>query len=231
MSRDAHPATATDPTSDTVTDIANDTWYRDERAFASEAAHRILNPLTALRLRLEELGSVHPLPPDVLVELRQAVADVDRIDAELAELLRERAVRARRDAARTDVAAILDGVVRRWTERLAPLDRAVVVATPTDAVTVEVPAFALTAILDGILGATLRSCRGDVALDVEATTGHVRIRLRFPSTGSVDATLGLSDEALGCVPDQVHAAGGRLVLADGRCGVDVLLPRVHPSVA
>jgi signal transduction histidine kinase len=90
-----------------------DVLLRSQHEFVADASHQLRTPLTALRLRLENLE--RDLDQDGRAELEEALAEVER----LADLVERLLALARADAAEdvaapVDVAALLAERARAW---------------------------------------------------------------------------------------------------------------------
>ena len=90
-----------------------------ERAFSADASHQLRTPLTAMRTTLEtELSFPRP---DPTLAIHEALGDIDRLEATIAELL---------DIARTsdrpatiELGPVLAGLAAAWTPRVAATGR------------------------------------------------------------------------------------------------------------
>ena len=79
-----------------------------EREFSADVSHQLRTPLTALRLRIEELAHLDD-PALVAEEAREALAEADRLERMISELLS-----SRREEGRTTRETIaLDALARR----------------------------------------------------------------------------------------------------------------------
>jgi signal transduction histidine kinase len=84
-----------------------------QEEFVADASHQLRTPLTALRLRLENLA--RDVPPSGRAELEGAVAEVDRLGNLVEALLALARADARREpAGRVDVDAVVRDRVRAW---------------------------------------------------------------------------------------------------------------------
>lgn len=83
------------------------------RAFLSDVAHQLRNPLIALRLRIENLAGC---PPERVAERHtQLVDDVDRLDRTLTEMLEHaRRLPADHETRIVDVCGVVEECVRGW---------------------------------------------------------------------------------------------------------------------
>lgn len=163
-----------------------------QRAFVAQASHQLRNPLTALRLRVEELGElISPGPGDASVaeEHRLALEETDRLGRILDGLL-ELARAERRHGTReaVDAAAVADERVAAWRPLAAQrridlyrcgADRAMVVAVPT----------AVGQSLDALIDNALKfaGAGSTVRVDVRANSELVALHV-------IDDGPGLSDE-------------------------------------
>lgn len=87
---------------------------RLEREFATNASHQLRTPITALRLKLEDLSYWEETPPSVAAQLTDSLGEIDRLStavSELLELARGRRLTAARDL---DLGAVAAEAVARW---------------------------------------------------------------------------------------------------------------------
>jgi signal transduction histidine kinase len=108
-----------------------------EREFSVNASHQLRTPLTALRLRLEELQQLDQRPV-VRDEVDRALAEADRLDATISNLLAAtRGPGARRGGPVIDVSALLRAHAETWRPLFSRAGRALRLdaapATPTTA--------------------------------------------------------------------------------------------------
>jgi signal transduction histidine kinase len=212
----------------TMTDDVTDALER-QRAFVAQASHQMRNPLTALRLRVEELGTFITDPAGT-AEHRLAVEESDRLRRILDGLLTlAQAERGRHQTETVDAAKAADERVAGWlplaeqcgiTLRREGVDSAPVSAVPTAV------GQALDALIDNALkfagaGATVTvrvvTCPDTVRIHVVddgpglGDTERMRATERFwrgPGTQNVDGSgLGLPIAAI-----LVSASGGQLDL-------------------
>ena len=144
-----------------------------ERAFTADASHQLLTPLTSLRLALE--GEVATPRADPLLALNEALADVDRLEATLTDLLalaRDTAV----DRAPADLTLLLHDREPIWRSGLAPSGRKLSVNVDEDTPRVQVSSAALSAVLDVLVENAVQHGSGAVAVEaVPARAGGARI--------------------------------------------------------
>ncbi|BCJ47498.1 two-component sensor histidine kinase [Actinoplanes ianthinogenes] len=216
-----------------------------QRAFAADASHQLKTPLTALRLRLENLEPA--VDPAALGSLEEAVAETDRLARMVQGLL---ALARLDDAAVAPVAVDADAVIADraagWAAFAHEQHVTLVVAGPPAGKVLAVPG-ALEQILDNLLANALRvapiGSRLTIATRVTspgATTIHVidegpgmaaedRKRAfdrfwRSPQAGDDGSGLGLA-----IVERLVRAGGGQIRLdrAPGG-GIDAVI-RLRPA--
>lgn len=139
-----------------------------QRAFAGTASHQLRTPLTALRLRIEQLGDVVEPGSPAEVAVEAALHETDRLHRLIEGLLAlSRAEGATPQPAACDVAAVVAERLAAW-EPLAA-ERGVVLDTGTVAAAVAwaVPG-AVESVLDNLI---------DNALDVSAAGSRVELRV------------------------------------------------------
>ncbi|MGY1708587.1 ATP-binding protein [Geodermatophilus sp. SYSU D00758] len=176
-----------------------------QRRFVADAAHQLRTPLTALRLRLENLA--RHLPPGQEPRLQAAVDETDR----LARLVESLLVLTRADAGAAapvpvDVAEVVAGRLEVW--RSVAEQRGVRLgADPgADAAVLAVPG-ALEQILDNLISN---------AIAASPPAGTVQVTVAAPSPGSVDVAV--TDEGPGLLPEQQERAFDRFWQAPGATG-------------
>jgi len=143
-----------------------------QRAFLADASHQLRTPLTALRLRLENLED--SLDPEQRADLTPALAETDRlsriVDGLLTLARAEGGVRPTRQA--IDVAASLRDRAEAWSalaeERQVSLACETTAVEPQDR---DLSAFACAGHLEQILDNLLAN-----AIEATPSTGHVLLR-------------------------------------------------------
>jgi signal transduction histidine kinase len=132
-----------------------------QRTFAADASHQLRTPLASLRLALEnELADPRPDPK---LALRDALEDVDRLDATVTNLL---ALARDPGPPRTPVAVeeLVDGAEARWRGALAAQGRSLQVAVAPGTAPVVVSTAAVSTVLDVLLDNALQHGVGMVTL-------------------------------------------------------------------
>lgn len=153
-----------------------ETSQRQQRDLVTDAAHQLGNPLTALRLRVENLGSSGAEPLGV----ETALEETDRLSAIVESLLRLSQVGAQQVVPeRIDVAAL----ARHRCEMWQPAFPRLTLEAPAEA-----PAFGTPDIVDVVLDALLDNATkfaagSPVGVSVAAESEEVRIRVRDHGPG------------------------------------------------
>ena len=132
-----------------------------ERTFAADASHQLRTPLASLRLALEnELASPRA---DPRLALREALTDVDRLDATVTNLLAlAREPRPSRNT--VAVSELVEGAESRWRHVLAANGRALEVDVKAGTAPVVVSAAAVSTVLDVLLDNALHHGAGVVTI-------------------------------------------------------------------
>jgi signal transduction histidine kinase len=179
-----------------------------EREFSANASHQLRTPLTAVRLRLEEIIDIGSEP--VVAEANLALQQADRLDATITELLRLARPESTRPSTPIDVAALLRDHVPAWRHLCAargrPLDADV--ATPC-------LAFATT-------GGTLQVVQSLVENALEHGAGTISLRA-VPANDVVVVTV--SDEGRGLDASNAARIFERHVSTNEGSGVGLALAR------
>lgn len=136
-----------------------------QRAFAGTASHQLRTPLTALRLRLEQLGA-DELPADATRHLDAALAETDRLHRMIEGLLAlSRAEDAAVGPVEIDLAGIARERVAHWEPLAAEREVGLALLTPFRADVLAVPG-ATEQIIDNLV---------DNALDVSPPGSTLRL--------------------------------------------------------
>jgi signal transduction histidine kinase len=157
-----------------MADAVSDVMDR-QRAFVAHASHQLRNPLTALRLRVEELGP-SLTDPDGRAEHRLALEETDRLALVLDALLTlARAEREENQRVTVDASAVAASRVTAW----QPLARHRSVTLRLEA---ETPAYARTVptAIDQALDALI-----DNAVKFSGAQGEVTVAVRHGDGGTV----------------------------------------------
>ncbi|MFU8849850.1 ATP-binding protein [Micromonospora sp. SL1-18] len=196
-----------------MADVVSDVMAR-QRAFVAHASHQLRNPLTALRLRVEELGP-SLTDADGRAEHRLALEETDRLATLLEALLTlARAERAENQRVAVDAAEVAASRVAAW----EPLARHRSVALRLD--TADVPAYARTVptavdqALDALIDNAVKfsGAGGEVTVTVRAADGGIVLQVRDTGPGMTASQLHQATERFWRAPDVQNVDGAGLGL-------------------
>jgi len=154
-----------------------------ERAFTADASHQLRTPLTSLRLTLET--EIAQPRADATLALHQALADVDRLEATLTDLL-ALARETITDRRAVDLGPLLDKRRLIWRSSLAATGRGLAIEADQKTPRVLVSTSALLTVLDVLVDNAVHHGRGTVSIQatpsrgggatiVVADEGHIRV--------------------------------------------------------
>jgi signal transduction histidine kinase len=194
-----------------------------EEAFAQHASEVLRNPLTGLRLDLEDLSMRHDLPEDARATLAHAVVRIDAMDevaGELVALSRSGSLVVGSDLALRDLAT---ECAQTWADALGRHDRALTASVDGELDTRYTPG-PVEFVLDLLLADVIRRSDGAVRLSFHADEeGHLTIGVTCAAEAR---TVTGDDRALTKAGALVTALGGRLKGTHaGNGGLTVWLPR------
>ena len=219
-----------------------------QEQFVADASHQLRSPLTALRLRIENLQ--HEVSPEVEDELESAIGEVDRLSRLVNGLLTlARADRRAPTRTRQDVGAIVDERAEAW--RFAAAERGVeIAAEAAGGLEASLAPGALEQVLDNLIANALEAAPRDTAVRLAAhRDGHgvtVEVSDHGPGMGPAAREHAFdrfwrgredprgSGLGLAIVKSLVEADGGTVALAEAPGGgllVVVSLPARVPAAA
>ena len=203
-----------------------------QRTFVADASHQLRSPLTALKLRLENLHS--HLPDDAVTGLDAAMEETDRLGALVNDLLQLARADDRPPRAVVDLAQLSADRIDTWTA-VAESRHVELRTDGLDApVVVEAVPGAIEQILDNLLDNALDASPAGSSITVAITSGPHEHQLRITDEGG-----GLDDEqkalairrfwrgttsgngtglGLAIVDALATAGGGHLELSDASSG-------------
>jgi signal transduction histidine kinase len=203
---------------------------RRERQFSANASHQLRTPLSALRLRLEDLTRWDETEPVVGDELVAAIGEVDRLAAtisDLLELARLGGIGAWNDV---DVVVPVSRSWERWEPIFAGSGRQVVFDGPQEAVVAPTSARGLQQILDVLLDNALEHGTGSVTLQVHR--GDDAVLVRVADEGTLDRSD--RDQAIETMAATHRSSSGiGLALAQTiaeTAGARIAVASTHPTV-
>ncbi|GGM04950.1 MULTISPECIES: sensor histidine kinase [Micromonospora] len=196
-----------------MADVVSDVMDR-QRAFVAHASHQLRNPLTALRLRVEELGPSLP-DEDGRAEHQLALEETDRLAQVLDALLTlARAERTENERVTVEAAAVAASRVTAW----EPLARHRSVTLRL--VTADAPAYARTVptavdqTLDALIDNAVKfsGAGAEVTVTVRRTAGGVAVAVRDTGPGMTASQLGQATERFWRAPQVQNVDGAGLGL-------------------
>jgi signal transduction histidine kinase len=209
-----------------------------QRAFVADASHQLRNPLTALRLRVENLEPL--LSPEGQAELALAVEEADRLSYILDNLLTlARAEQSEQPMDTIDVGTIVDSRVEAW--RAATESKSIAIQrSGTEHVKAQALPGALDRALDALLDNALKFAPEGSSIDVCVVTYASQVDVHVVDEGPGLTTMereratqrfwrdkhqqnkGGSGLGLAIAEALIAASGGKLDLLDNEpTGLDV----------
>ncbi|CAN5595401.1 ATP-binding protein [soil metagenome] len=198
---------------------------RREREFSSNASHQLRSPLTALRVRLEDaaMGDPEEMGP----ALTDAFAEVDRLEATIADLLALARSTPTLSPDRSPVSDVLQAVQQRWAPLLAPDGRTVEVEVAPDLRREAIPARPVAEVLNVLVENARHHGAGTVHVEGRRSGTHLVLSVADEGPG-IPAGLeqaiftrhvsGADSSGVGLALARTVAQsiGGRLELVDAR---------------
>jgi signal transduction histidine kinase len=165
-----------------------DDLLRTQRRFVADASHQLRTPLTALRLRLENLQAA--LPEGSATQVDPAIDEMTRLGALVESLLRLTNADERRTAGAADLTALAATRVETWRAVADSAGVGLVADLPAEPVLVSADGDAVEQILDNLLDNAFR-----------ASPAGTTVTVRVDASGPM-RTLTILDEGPGLSDDE-----------------------------
>lgn len=204
-----------------------DDLVRREREFAANASHQLRTPVTALRLGLEDLTLWPETTPEVREELDRGIAELDRLNAAIDELLD--LARGRRIEAHevVDLVAVARAGVERWERRLASEAREIVFRQEGRRSRTRVPSGPVEQVLDVLVDNAREHGAGTVLVEVRDAGTHLEVVVGDEGTRRFGADVfrrGVSTGAAGSEGIGLAVASELADLCGGHLSLDTTSP-------
>lgn len=201
-----------------------DVVLRREREFSANASHQLRTPLTAMRLRIEDLTYWPEVDEAVRPELEAVLGEIDRLAETVTSLLDMSRRGQLADIGEFDVSELVTSTVARW-KRFAELQRRTIEMRTDREVRVRSSPSGVGHILDILIDNALSHGQGTIVIEVSGDADHARLRVQDegPGISAVDADRILSRAVKGgasegqgiglaLAADLAATLGGRLVV-------------------
>ncbi|GGN84356.1 two-component sensor histidine kinase [Actinoplanes lobatus] len=207
-----------------------------QRSFVAHASHQLRNPLTVLRLRIEDLGGGLD-DEDLRADHEIALEETDRLADVLDGLLAlARAERGQQRVEVVDAVALTRNRVQAWRPLTERRDIELVAVLPEERLPARMVATALDQALDALIDNALKftPAGGKVEVEVAAREGGAEVTVRDTGPGMTEEQRRRAAERFWRAPDAqnvdgaglglsivavlVEASGGRFTLAPAATG-------------
>ena len=198
-----------------------DNMLARERAFSADASHQLRTPLAGLRLRLE--AALHEPDQDPHAAINTAIAEADRLEQIIDELLALARDTRHSDSGPLDLPGLLEEIHHTWSQQLAAKHRQLRLevdpaAPPSGASTAAVRQV-LTVLLDnatihgtGTVTVAVRDAAGALAIDISDQGSEITTPESILFTRRADTATG-HGIGLALARSLAEAEGGRLTLS------------------
>ena len=182
-----------------------------QRSFVAHASHQLRNPLTVLRLRIEDLAD-SPEPADHAVLLAETDRFADVLDGLLALA---RAERGLYETSAVDAAAVAQSRASAWQPLASRREIELVTAVSSAPLVARFVPSGLDQALDALIDNALKftPAGGRVEVAAAAFDGGVRVSVRDSGPGLTSSQLALATERFWRAPDAQNVDGAGLGLS------------------
>lgn len=200
-----------------------------ERQFAANVSHQLRTPLTAVRLRLDDLTYWDEVDPKVVQELCDTLVEIDRLADTITDLLAVARTTDLGTRTAVDLGELLEDVCRRWEPAVAAKGRRLrIIPDGGQGLSIPTSPGAVQQIIDVLLDNGLKHGRGTLTIELDRPDDHVRVRVCDEGPGiSVEDAAKIFDRrargasshgegiGLALAAELGRSIGGRLTLLPG----------------
>lgn len=212
---------------------------RREREFAANASHQLRTPITALRLKLEDLSYWKETPPSVADQLTDSLGEIDRLSTAVSELLELARGQQLTSARELDLGIVAAKAAARWERQVGEKSRKILSHDGT------LPAFTnpgpVNQILDVLIENAINHGAGTIRMQAADAGTHLSLTVsnegtrppansiftrRAPEGSSGPGGSGGEGIGLAVATELAEAIGGHLVLGtEDHTTFNLMLPK------